>query len=98
MIIWRPEKTAVQAKRHEAPVGNDAVQQLLGGMRMYSCEKGIVITTSCFTKSAHKLANAGHGIKLWDRDRLRNEISDLLPEQVQNVITNMPSRAAKQLA
>ncbi len=64
------QKTAIQAKRYKAAVGNAAVQELLGGMLYYGCEKGIVITSSTFTRRAQALASRDHRIALWDRERL----------------------------
>lgn len=64
------ERMVVQAKRYKQPVGNAAVQELLGGMTYYGCTRGLVVTTSQFTRSAKDLA-AKHGqVALWDRDKL----------------------------
>lgn len=50
-------------------IGNKAVQEVLGGMAYYKCQKGIVITNSYFTKSAEALAKASN-VDLWDGDTL----------------------------
>jgi HJR/Mrr/RecB family endonuclease len=69
----KPEKAnkiAIQAKRYKQPVGNAAVQELLGGMTYYGCKQGIVITSSTFTRSARALASKDRRIELWDRSKL----------------------------
>ena len=73
LVVWEPgggPKLAVQAKRYKAPVGNGGVQELLGGMTYYRCAKGILVTTSDFTKSAKELAARHGGIALWNHGKL----------------------------
>lgn len=53
----------IQAKRHEAPVGNKPVQEVASAVRFYSGDEGWVITNSTFTKSARELAQRT-GVKL----------------------------------
>lgn len=64
-------RIAVQAKRYTARVGNGAIQELLGGMLFYNCSRGIVVTTSDFTRSAKELAAKAPGVELWGRSELR---------------------------
>lgn len=71
--------TVVQAKRWSGPVGNSAVQELLGAMRHYSCTKGIVATNSTFTRSAIQLTAGGSDITLRDRQWLKEKIGKFLP-------------------
>jgi len=54
------ERILIQAKCYrDWSVGNDAVQQAVGAMRYYDCNKTMVITTSAiFTKEAIALAQA----------------------------------------
>ena len=54
------ERVLIQAKCYrDWSVGNDAVQQAVGAMRYYDCNKTMVITTSSnFTKEAVALAQA----------------------------------------
>jgi HJR/Mrr/RecB family endonuclease len=66
----KPSKIAIQAKRYKQPVGNAAVQELLGGMTYYGCSRGIVVTSSTFTRSARDLASKDRRIELWDRNKL----------------------------
>jgi HJR/Mrr/RecB family endonuclease len=71
LIVWKSAgRIAIQAKRQDQPVGNRAIQELLGGMLSHKCKKGIVATTSTFTRSARALAGRDSRISLWDYDRL----------------------------
>jgi HJR/Mrr/RecB family endonuclease len=72
------DRIAVQAKRYKEPVGNNAVQELLGGMAYYECVKGIGVTTSEFTRSAKALATKHGRIALWNRDTLANMYQQFL--------------------
>jgi len=63
-------RIAIQAKRWKGPVGNGAIQQLLGGILYYRCQKGIVVTSSEFSKSARELASRDSRVTLWDRQKL----------------------------
>lgn len=68
-------KVAAQAKRWKNNVGLDAIQQVLAAMKHYNAPKGIVVTNSSFTNSAHELASS-NGIELWDRTKLIEVIDD----------------------
>lgn len=56
------ERILIQAKCYKDwSVGNAAVQQVVGAMKFYDCNKTMVITTSSnFTKEADILAHANH--------------------------------------
>jgi restriction system protein len=75
------EKVAIQCKKyHEGNnVGNQTVQMLLGSMQLQGLKanKGIVITTSHFTKQAYKQAE-GNDIELWDKDILHKKVREYL--------------------
>jgi hypothetical protein len=60
---------AVQAKCYGGTVGNAAVQQVYTGMRLYACQKCVVIASSSFTRSAREAANAV-GCLLISRDEI----------------------------
>lgn len=62
-------KLVIQAKRWKRTVGIEAVQQVIGAIKHYSAQKGMVITNSSFTENAYELANS-NGIELWDRTKL----------------------------
>lgn len=52
----RRQKYAVQCKYYSKPVGVHAVQQVVGGMRYYDCDRAIVVTNNSFTRQAYELA------------------------------------------
>lgn len=51
-------KMAIQVKGYTGKVGNSAVQEVVAGMRHYSCDFGAVVTNSKFTRSAFSLARS----------------------------------------
>ena len=66
-------KYAIQCKRYNGKVGNDAIQEAMSGKDYYGCNIAVVLTNSKFTYNAQKLAKVT-GIILWDRDTLQNMI------------------------
>jgi len=50
-------------------VGVEAIQQVIGAIKYYDANKGMVVTNSSFTENAYDLANS-NGIELWDRKKL----------------------------
>lgn len=64
-------KFVAQAKRYSAPVGNAAVQQVIGAMHVYRADEAWVITNSSFTPSARELAVAAN-VRLVDGEELRD--------------------------
>jgi hypothetical protein len=52
------EKTVVQAKRHSNKITNKAIQEAVAAINFYKADKGLVVATREFTKSAIKLAQA----------------------------------------
>jgi len=74
---------AIQVKKYKkCPVGNVEVQKLLGAMQMKGvrANKGILITTSSFTKNAIKQAE-GCPIELWDGEKLGRVIRKCLKKK-----------------
>ncbi len=67
-------KIGVQAKRYINTVGNSAIQEIVAGMKHYNLDKGMVITSNYFSRSAIELAK-DNNIILWDRDTLIDKIS-----------------------
>ncbi len=69
------DRIAVQVKRYGPtnPVGVGDVNQVIGAMQYYKCNKCLVITTSRFTASAIELAK-GANVVLWDWDILVAQI------------------------
>lgn len=74
--------TVIQAKRWSGPVGNSAVQELLGAMRHYGCEEGIVVTNSRFTPAAKSLVAGGSDVTLCDKQWLDEKMREFLPASV----------------
>lgn len=66
-------RIAIQAKRYNGSVGNKAIQEVIGAMQYYGCDKGIVVTNSTFTKSAIALAEKSN-VELIDRNKLKELI------------------------
>jgi hypothetical protein len=64
------ETVCIQAKRWRKPVGNKVVQEVLGGMRAYEAQHGIVAAVGGFTKLAKELAAKPPPIELWDGVKL----------------------------
>ena len=62
---------AVQCKRYSQKLDNTAIQEVVGGLAYYHCQKGIVMTTNYFTKPAIKLAIANN-VELWDKDKINH--------------------------
>lgn len=62
-------KYVIQVKFYNTPVGNKAVQEVVGAIGMYKAHKGIVVTNSTFTSSAVELANANN-IELVDGEKI----------------------------
>ena len=61
-------RIAIQAKRYNNPVSNDAVQQVYLGMRIHECQKCAVVTTSSFTPGAKIAAKAAGCLLVEGRD------------------------------
>ncbi len=49
-------KYGVQCKYYSKPVGVHAVQQVVGGMRYYDCDRAMVVTNNTYTRQAIELA------------------------------------------
>jgi len=64
----RRHRYAVQCKFYSRPVGVAAVQQVVGGMAYYGCDRALVITNSTFTKQARELAMSNE-VELLDNVR-----------------------------
>ena len=62
-------KYVIQVKFYNNPVGNKAVQEVVGAIGMYKANKGIVVTNSTFTSSAIELAQANN-IELVDGEKI----------------------------
>ena len=58
-------KYAVQCKMYSKPVGYKAVEEVLGAMHYYNCNRAIVVTNNTYTKQAVEAANKV-GVILWN--------------------------------
>lgn len=67
---------AIQCKKYSSPVGNKAVQEVLGGMGFVGADFAAVVTNASFTRSARQLAAATDTILL-HHERLA-ELDELL--------------------
>lgn len=61
-------KYAVQCKRYSNPVGVRAVQEVVGGMRVYNCNRAMVVTNNTYTRPARVLAEE-NGVELKEKIR-----------------------------
>lgn len=64
----------VQVKRYGQMVKADAVRQVVTGLRLYGCDRGMVVTNSTFSRVATELAD-GNDCVLIDRDSLHKMLS-----------------------
>lgn len=69
-------KIICQVKRYKKgnKVGNKYINDCIGAIEYYDGNKGLVITTSSFTKSAKEIAKKAN-IELWNWNKLSEEIS-----------------------
>jgi len=68
------KKVIIQCKHYSQKVSNQAIQEIVGAMKLYQGDHAVVITNNYFTKPAIELALA-NGVTLIDRDRLKEVIS-----------------------
>jgi HJR/Mrr/RecB family endonuclease len=61
----------IQTKRHSGVVKAEAVRQVVTGLRLYECDRAMVITNSTFSTVAEQLAR-GNDCILIDRSSLRS--------------------------
>ena len=66
---------AIQCKCYTSNIGNSAVQQAYTGKDLYKKDIAVVLTNQYFTPQAKAEADRLR-VKLWDRDKLRELISN----------------------
>lgn len=94
LILQKDEnKVVVQAKRWKNNVGTDAIEQVIGAIKHYDADKGMVVTNSLFTESAYELANS-KGIELWDRIRLIEIIDKSKGKEIAHKVKDIESNEA----
>lgn len=64
---------AIQCKRYNHKLDNTPIQEVVGGLAYYQCDKGVVMTNQYFTEPAKQLAQV-NDIKLLDRDTLSHMV------------------------
>ena len=74
--------TVVQAKRYKAAVGVAHVRELAGAMEDKKAGRGVLVTTSTFTKGALELADRLQRIQLIDRHHLVHLLKETLDKDV----------------
>ena len=82
LILYRLGKVAViQCKYHSAPIGIRAVQEVVGAIKYYQADCGIVITNQVFTKQAISLAESNHVLLISGTmlQRIADSVSDTIP-------------------
>ncbi len=68
----------IQVKRYSGLVKADAIRQVVTGLRVYDCDRAMVITNSVFSRVAVRLAN-GNECVLIDRNVLTKMGMNLKP-------------------
>jgi restriction system protein len=69
-------KIVVQAKKYSGSVTNKAIQEVVASKKHYSSDKGMVVTTGKFTKSAIDLAKSNK-VDLWDKQKLKQVVGEI---------------------
>ena len=74
-IIAEKDKVryAIQCKRYNHKLDNTPIQEVVGGLAYYQCDKGAVMTDQYFTEPAKQLAQV-NDIELLDRDTLSHMV------------------------
>lgn len=75
----------VQAKYYSSRLDNTPVQEVVGAIKYYNANQGVVITNSSFTKGAENLAKANN-IILIDGSELKKIINLVFEEQKEDVL------------
>lgn len=67
----------IQVKRYSGLVKADAVRQVVAGLRIYDCDRAMVITNSVFSRVAVRLANSNECVLIDRRglSKMRREIT-----------------------
>lgn len=93
LLVMDQTKYVVQAKRWKQNVGIEAVQQIIGAIRYYGADKGLVVTNSYFTNNAKRLAQANN-IELWDRRKLIDVLSQVQGREIVEEISEENKRTS----
>lgn len=66
---YKKKKIGIQVKKYNGPVGIRAVQEALSGMKYYSLDEAMVISTASFTKQAYEMAKKTN-VKLLNKEEM----------------------------
>lgn len=75
-------KYAIQCKRYNHKLDNTPIQEVVGGIAYYQCDKGAVMTNQYFTEPAKQLAQV-NDVELLDRDNLLHMVDKTQRVQMQ---------------
>lgn len=85
------QRYAFQCKRYSKKVGPKPIGEVLRGMKMYNCSKGVVITNNYFTEQTKKEAIVCN-IELWDRNKIISILRKFSKETENNTILKQENR------
>jgi len=89
------QKTVVQAKKYSGSVTNKAIQEVVASKEHYGADKGMVVTTGEFTKSAIDLAKSNK-VDLWDKNKLKQVVKEVNKSSNSNKSLNSQQSASLQ--
>ena len=69
LVYYMGHRIAIQCKRYNSSIGNQAVQEVFAGSRFHKADASIVVSNSLFTKAAIELAESC-GVLLVGRDEI----------------------------
>jgi restriction system protein len=67
----RGTRIVIQCKKYSKPVGNRAVQEIVAAIAHEGAQRGVVVTTSDYTRAAEKLATSNEVLLLHHTDLRR---------------------------
>jgi restriction system protein len=80
----RREKTVIEVKHHKSRIGVGIVRQLMGVVSDLKANKGILITSSAFTKGAINMGSKNPRLELIDGNALLHLLNEYLGTDWQN--------------
>lgn len=95
-IIAEKDKVryAIQCKRYNHKLDNTPIQEVVGGLAYYQCDKGAVMTNQYFTEPAKQLAQV-NDIELLDRDTLSHMVDRTQRVQMQAAVSESEKTGPK---
>lgn len=81
IVTGNDKKIAIQCKLYTSPVGNEAVQEVVAGAKLYGCTICCVTTNASYTQAARELASA-NGVALLLHSELLDYVNDMMQESV----------------